>query len=75
MPVYPDSAVANAKRKQKTHSSVNPNQGIIVPSTTSGTLNSNVNPNTELVIPIRKHKKKANDVVIPDSGTTVPAKN
>jgi hypothetical protein len=66
---YPDSGMVNLKRKQKAHSSVNSNEGIIVPSTTSGTLSSNVNPNTQLVIPIRKHKRKSNDVVIPDSGT------
>ena len=71
---YPDSGMINSKRTQKAHSSVNSNQGTIVPTTTSGTLSSNVNPNTQLVIPIRKHKRKSNEVVIPDSGTTIPAK-
>jgi hypothetical protein len=66
--VYPDSGIVNKKGKTgAAHTSVNPNSGTKIPSTTSGTLNSTVNPNTQLVIPIRKTKKKPNPNIIHDS--------
>ena len=61
-------------RRGTAHTSVNPNSGTSIPNTTSGTLNSTVNPNTQLVIPIRKSKKKSNHNVAPDSGISTPGK-
>jgi hypothetical protein len=74
-PIYPDSGLVNSSLKKGARSSVNPNNGTNIPGTTSGTLNSSVNPNTELVIPIRKKRKKLSPNAIPDSGITTPAKN
>ena len=73
--VYPDSGLVNKNsRRGAAHTSVNPNSGTSIPNTTSGTLNSTVNPNTQLVVPIRKSKKKSNHNVAPDSGISTPGK-
>src|SRR5579862_1474668 len=56
------------KAPGKPHSTIEPNSGTMIPTTTSGTLGSSVNPNTQFVIPLHKNKKKSNSNIAADSG-------
>lgn len=70
----PNAGVVNSKRTRGAHSTVDPNRGTIIPTTTSGTLGSSVNPSTQLVIPLHKNKRKSNSGIAPDSGIIIPKK-
>ncbi|MEP6927058.1 MAG: hypothetical protein ABI834_05445 [Ginsengibacter sp.] len=72
--IHHDKGIVNRTTSSGAHTSVNSNRGIVTPNTTSGTLNSTVNPNTQLVIPIRKNKRKLNPNVIHDPGIVTPEK-
>ncbi|MEO8763059.1 MAG: hypothetical protein ABI416_02175 [Ginsengibacter sp.] len=70
--VDPNGPATDATQENdKPHSVINPNKGIAIPGTTSGTLNSSVNPNTQFVIPFHK-KRKTKTTSTPDSGAITP---
>ncbi len=53
------------KDNNKAHAVLNTNAGTAIPSTTTGTLNSNVNPNSQVIIPFGQKKKKSNAIAAP----------